>query len=164
MTAVMRLAGAAGHRPTTPVIRPVNPADAPAGEQGGGRERSRHQVVDGSGRRPLGSQPSAAVPLTEPMHPAGNPPEHTSTAMQSVTGRRPHATSDDALQRATTGWRRAYVEWRVAHAGDLDAVAEGVKREDTWRLVHDLIESALMTGFDRGRGTAAAPSGRGGNG
>lgn len=50
------------------------------------------------------------------------------------------------------GWRRAYLEWRVRHGRALDAVAEGVKREDTWQLVHELFESALRTGFERGHG------------
>lgn len=55
-------------------------------------------------------------------------------------------------ETAVMGWQKAYVEWRVSHEAELDAVAgvvaERVHDEHVWRLINDLVESALVAGWD----------------
>lgn len=46
-----------------------------------------------------------------------------------------------------TGWRRAYVDWRVEHAGELDAIGLQVREPHLELLVHELFESAVRHGW-----------------
>lgn len=55
------------------------------------------------------------------------------------------------MEPALLGWQKAYVEWRVSHEAELDAVAgvvaERVHDEHIWRLINELVESALLAGW-----------------
>ena len=56
-----------------------------------------------------------------------------------------------APETLVEGWRKAYMEWRIVHEADLDAiagaVAERVHDEHVWQLINDLMESAVHTGW-----------------
>lgn len=45
-------------------------------------------------------------------------------------------------------WQSEYVTWRVSRGGQLDAIAHAVKNEGIWRLICDLMESAVQTGWE----------------
>lgn len=47
-------------------------------------------------------------------------------------------------------WQSRYVAWRVSRGGQLDAIANAVKDEGIWRLICDLMESAVQSGWEAG--------------
>jgi hypothetical protein len=55
-----------------------------------------------------------------------------------------------ALVDAEPDWRWPFIEWRVTHEGQLEAIAHSLKNESVWRLVCDLMESAVQAGWDAG--------------
>lgn len=57
-------------------------------------------------------------------------------------------------------WRRPFIDWRVSHEGQLEAIAHTLKNEQVWRLVCDLMESALQTGWAARERSVGSPEER----